>query len=91
MKRGDCATQPWTAYLQDTGRGLQTEDPKELATRFFQLSSGHAMIAPSLRERFGCGLRPLLVVWIGKSDKRAPLQGVRYVEAGDDGVVEESG
>ena len=27
--------------------------PKELATRFFQLASGHAMIAPFLREKFG--------------------------------------
>ena len=27
--------------------------PKELASRFFQLASGHAMIAPFLREKFG--------------------------------------
>ena len=27
--------------------------PKELASRFFQLSSGHAMIAPFLKEKFG--------------------------------------
>lgn len=27
--------------------------PKELASRFFQLSSGHAMISPFLREKFG--------------------------------------
>ena len=33
-------------------RGLQRV-PKELASRFFQLSSGHAMIAPFLREKFG--------------------------------------
>ena len=27
--------------------------PKELASRFFQLASGHAMIAPFLKEKFG--------------------------------------
>ena len=32
--------------------GLQ-KAPKELASRFFQLSSGHAMIAPFLKEKFG--------------------------------------
>ena len=30
--------------------------PKELASRFFQLASGHAMVAPFIREKFG---------WIG--------------------------
>ena len=29
------------------------EVPKELASRFFQLASGHAMIAPFLREKLG--------------------------------------
>ena len=27
--------------------------PKELASRFFQLASGHALTAPSLKEKFG--------------------------------------
>ena len=27
--------------------------PKELAFRFFQLASGHAMIAPFVKEKFG--------------------------------------
>ena len=33
-------------------RGLQRA-PKELASQFFQLASGHAMIAPFLKEKFG--------------------------------------
>ena len=33
-------------------RGLQRA-PKELESRFFQLSSGHAMIVPFLKEKFG--------------------------------------
>ena len=33
-------------------RGLQ-KVPKELASRFFQLSSGHATVAPVLKEKFG--------------------------------------
>lgn len=35
---------------------VQTElrkTPKELASRFFQLASGHALVAPSVKERFG--------------------------------------
>ena len=27
--------------------------PKELASRFFQLASGHAIIAPFIKEKFG--------------------------------------
>ena len=33
--------------------GALQSTPKELATRFFQLASGHAMIAPFLKEKFG--------------------------------------
>ena len=39
--------------------------PKELASRFFQLASGHAMIAPFLKEKFGW-LESDMCWWCGR-------------------------
>ena len=38
--------------------------PKETASRFFQLASGHAMITPFLKDRFGW-VDPALCWWCG--------------------------
>ena len=50
--RGRAYRVPAEGVVPRIPQGLQGA-PKDQASRFFQLASGHAMIAPFLKEKFG--------------------------------------
>ena len=83
QKRRSKSFQLPTAASRPGIRSQLRRASKGIAARFFQFLSGHAMIAPFLREMGVDGDRRLLVVQQRQAEQRTPIQGMQGLDDGD--------